>query len=133
MPLSEYLLIECSKLFARDLQTWPPQVEDVTGTAAALLATEPARPGPDLMREAFKLARWDLERELDAYDEYMRNRRWSEAGLTEADRPMLLFMSQLMGEQLLALGEATQGRVDRKAMVRVLDLTERAVLKPGEA
>ncbi|MBK7858174.1 MAG: hypothetical protein IPJ65_06025 [Archangiaceae bacterium] len=129
VPLSEHLLTECSKLFANELKAWPPQIESVSGPDAQLLAEHPPPPGRELLREAFRLARWDLEREHDAYDDYMRNQRWSQAGLSAADRPMLLFMSRLIEEQLLGLGEATQGRVNRKAMVRVLDLTERAVLK----
>lgn len=133
VPMTEHLLVECSKLFARELSTWPPQVDEVSGAPAALLASEPARPRAELLREAFQLARWELARDHDAYDAYMRNGRWSEAGLTTADKPMLLFMSRLIEEQLLALGEATQGRVNRQAMLRVLDLTERAVLKVGEA
>jgi hypothetical protein len=133
VPLSEHLLVECSKLFARDLAVWPPEVEDVSGAAAALLAGDPARPTGELLREAFRLARWDLAREHEAYDDYMRNARWGAEGLTESDKPMLLFLSRLIEEQLLSLGEATQGRVDRKGMLRVLDLTERAVLKVGEA
>ncbi|MBL8949593.1 MAG: hypothetical protein JNK82_02375 [Myxococcaceae bacterium] len=131
VPLGEHLLTECSKLFASELAKWPPPVTEATGDAAALLAGEPAKPSWQLMREAFRLARWDLGREHDAYDDYMRNQRFLEAGVAPADKPMLLFVSRLIEEQLLGLGEATEGRVDRKAMLRVLDLTERAVVKPG--
>lgn len=132
VPLSEHLLVECSKLFAKDLSTWPPPIDEVTGPDAALLASQPPAPGRELMREAFKLARFDLQRDLDAYDDYMRNERWGEHGLTAAEKPLLLFMSRFMQEQLLGLGDATEGRVNRKAMLRVLDLTERAVLKAGQ-
>ena len=133
VPLSEHLLKECSKLFARDLTTWPPPVEEVSGPLQQLLASDPKAPPLMLLGEAFQLARWDLQRDHAAYDDYMRNQRWSAAGLTAADKPMLLFMSRFIEEQLLALSEATQGRVNRPALLRVLDLTERAVLKPGEA
>lgn len=133
VPLSEHLLVECSKLFAKDLSTWPPPVEELSGADARLLAGEPPPPGPGLMREAFKLARWDLEHDLDAYDEYMRNQRWLETGLAAGDKALLLFMSRFIQEQLHGLSEATRGRVNRRAMLRVLDLTERAVLKAGEA
>jgi hypothetical protein len=133
VPLTEHLLRECSKLFARDLTRWPLEVEEPSGSAAALLISDPPRPSESVLREAFKLARWDLQREHAAYDDYMRNQRWAEAGLQGAEKPMLLFMSRVIEEQLLSLGEATQGRVNRQAMLRVLDLTERAVLKVGEA
>jgi hypothetical protein len=133
VPLSEHLLAECSKLFARELKVWPPELDEVSTEAAALLGAAAGPPTLEVLREAFRLARWDLGRELEVYDDYMRNRRWAEAGLSAGDRPMLLFLSRFIEEQLLALGEATEGRVNRKAMLRVLDLTERAVLKVGQA
>jgi hypothetical protein len=132
VPLTEHLLTECAKLFATELSKWPVEVTDATGGAAELLAGEPKRPSWRLMREAFRLARWDLGHEVDAYDDYMRNQRWLAVGLAAADKAMLLFMSRFIEEQLLGLGEATQGRVNRKSMLRVLDLTERAVVKPVE-
>jgi len=133
VPLTEHLLGECAKLFAKELAAWPPAVSEAMGEAAALLASEPRPPSAALLREAFRLARWDLGHDADAYDDYMRNQRWLEPGLSASDKPMLLFMSRFIEEQLLGLGEATEGRVNRKAMLRVLDLTERAVVKPGEA
>ena len=133
IPLQEHLLDEASKLFAAELQRWPPAIEEIdlsTGRQLAiLLADEPAAPDHTLMREAFALARFDLGRDLDAYDDYMRNQRWLEKGLAAGDKPMLLFVSRFIEEQLLSLGEATQGRVNRNAMLDVLDRTERRVLK----
>ena len=81
-----------------------------------------------MFREALRLARWDLEREHAAYDDYVRNRRYLERGLTEADRPALLFVSRWVLEQLLALADATGGRVKRPALTRkVLDGVERGL------
>jgi hypothetical protein len=125
VPVADHLLSECSKLFATELSKWPPEVDGAQLPEKA--------PGAEVMRVAFRLARWDLAREHDAYDDYMRNQRWVTEGLTPADKPTLLFMSRFIEEQLLALNEATEGRVDRPAMLRVLDLTERAVLKAGQA
>ncbi len=133
VPIREHLLKACAELFAKDLKAWPPPVEEVTGADAALLQDAKEPPAPELLRQAFLLARFDLSRELEAYDEYMRNRRWLEAGLQPKDKPMLLFLSRFIEEQLLSLKEATEGRVDRPALLRVLDLTERAVLKVSEA
>jgi hypothetical protein len=129
VPLEEHLLSECAALFAKDLSQWPPAVESESPALTAMLQLQQKAPTPLLMREAFRLARWDLERELNAYDEYMRNRGWLERGLAPADKPMLLFFSRFIGEQLLALAEHTQGRLTRPALLRVLDLTQAAVLK----
>lgn len=127
VPVADYVLTEVSKLFAKDLSKWPFEIEDASAEVTALL--EGKRPGPLLLREAFRLARWDLQREHEAYDDYMRNRRFVEAGLVEADRALLLFVSTFVQEQLLAFAEATKGKVKRPGLLHVLDLTERAVLK----
>ena len=44
---------------------------------------------------------------------------------------MLLFSHASSSEQLLAIAEDTNGRLGRPALLRVLDLTEAAVLKVG--
>lgn len=129
IPVQEHLLLECSRLFANDLGQWPlPMVESDSGTAA-LVAASPLRPGPIVFREAFRLARWELEHNFEAQDEYHRNRRWQEAGLTASERPLLMLIGRFVEEQLLGLAEATQGRIKRPALLRLLDLTEKDVMK----
>jgi hypothetical protein len=129
VPLVDHLLEEVSKLFAKDLSSWPPQIEAfgaATGhNIAELLANSPERPDIKLYAEAFRLTRLDLSRELDAYDDYLRNQRWVEAGLEVKDKAMLLFISRFVAEQLLALGEATEGRVNRTKLLEVLERTRR--------
>jgi len=92
-----------------------------------LLAADAPRPPKEVFTEALRLARWDLERSTDAVDDYFRNRRYREAGVTDADRPALLLVTRWLLEQLLSLGEATMGRVKRSDMARVLDRLERAL------
>lgn len=132
-PVIDHVLDEVSKLFATDLNTWPPQIEafdELTGRQLAeLLADTPQKPAPALFQQAFHLTRLDLSRQFDAHDDYLRNQRWLEAGLTGKDKPMVLFLSRFMAEQLLALGEATEGRVTRALMLEVLSRTERLSLK----
>ena len=129
VPLVEHLLQEVSKLLAKDLSRWPPPVQEVeAGSAAQQLLAEPGpRPGAHVYREAFRLARWDVAREFDAYDDYMRNERWRAAGLAPAERPALLFLSRWLVEQMLGLAEATEGRLKRPQLQQCLDLTERRV------
>ena len=42
-------------------------------------------------------------------------------GLEAKDKPMVLFLSRFMAEQLLGLAEATEGRVTRPHLLDVLD------------
>jgi hypothetical protein len=129
IPLLAHLLEEVAKIFARDLGHWPPRVEDFdpqTGRKLSdLLAESPLAPDPRLYREAFVLTRFDLGRELEASDDYLRNQRWMASGLPAKDRGMLLFLSRFMAEQLLGLAEATEGRVTRPHLLDVLARTER--------
>ena len=129
IPVIEHLLEEASRLFAKDLAVWPPEVSEFdpqTGQhLERLLAERPARPDPAVYAEAFRLVRWDLSRDFAATDDYWRNQRHLEAGLTAADKPMILFLSRFITEQLLALGEATEGRVTRARMLDALSRIER--------
>lgn len=135
ITIQEHLLEEVSKLFAADLAAWPPEIEafdEVTGQKlAALLADAPLRPDPRLYVEAFALTRLDLGRELEAYDDYLRNHRWLTSGLAAKDKPMLLFLSRFMSEQLLGLREATHGRLSRAHLLDVLGRTERHFFSKG--
>ena len=82
-----------------------------------------------MFREAFRLARWDLSREFEAFDDYIRNMRFVAAGLGPDSRPLLLFLSRFMTEQALGLNEATEGRIDRRRMLQVLERTERLLIR----
>ena len=135
IPLLTHLLEEVAKIFSKDLAVWPPHVENFdpqTGRKLAdLLAEAPLPPDPRIYREAFVLTRFDLGRELEASDDYLRNQRWMQTGLGAKDRGMMLFLSRFMAEQLLGLAEATEGRVTRPHLLDVLDRTERLFFARG--
>jgi hypothetical protein len=128
LPLLEHLVQEVAKLLAADLERWPPPVQELDaatiGPLAAALAPDAPPPHPSTPWEAFRLARWQLAREHDAYDDYVRNRRYLAAGVPEGDRTALLFLERWLTEQMLALGEATGGRVNRARMRECLERTE---------
>ena len=130
VPVVDHLLEEVARLLAKELAQWPPPVQEVDLTTAspafaALLTGEHPRPSPAVYTEALGLARLELQRELDAYDEYMRNKRYLERGLAPTDRAALLFLDRWLVEQMLALAEATGGRLKRPQLVRCLELVER--------
>ena len=137
VALQEHLLDEAAKLLLSQLGQWPLPVEEIdeqTGAGIAeLFAPEAPRPTPAVLAAALKLARWDLDREHDAYDDFMRNRRYQEVGITERERPVLLFVSRWVLEQLLALSDATHGRVDRHALLRLVDRLEAGIARSGDA
>jgi len=128
VPILDHLQEEVAKLLAKDLAKWPPPVQeidlDLGGTFAPLFLEPPPRPSPAVYDEALRLSRWELEREFDAYDDYMRNKRYLERGLAPTDRLTLLFLNRWLVEQMLGLGEATEGRVSRPIMRKILDKVE---------
>ncbi|MGQ0506097.1 MAG: hypothetical protein ACT4TC_12355 [Myxococcaceae bacterium] len=123
VPLADHLLEEVAKLFAQELLQWPPPLEEIGDFKDVVMAGQ--RPSRVHFQEAFRLARWELRREVEAVDDYWRNRRYQERGLVDEDKRPLLFLSRWLVEQLLALGEATQGRVKRERMLVCLEKTER--------
>jgi len=125
IPLLDHLVEEVARLLAADLAGWPPPVEDLDPSGGASFAPllEPGFPRPDdrAFDEAFRLARWELEHDLEAYDDYMKHRRWEEHGLPAESRTVLLFLSRWLHEQLTGLAEATQNRVKRRHLGSILD------------
>jgi hypothetical protein len=134
VPLLDHLVVEAARLLADELGRWPLAVQELDAATGASLApfleAGSRRPPEAVFGEALRLARWDLDREHEAYDDYVRNRRYLASGLSEADKPALLFISRWVLEQLFALADATEGRVDRRALGRVLDGVARAGTAP---
>lgn len=132
VTLAEHLMTEAAKILAKDLEGWPPPVESIDAELGAayapLLAENAPRPPHAAILEGIRLARWDLQRDFEAFDDYVRNRRWSEHGLGDEQRDALLFVSRWLIEHLLALGEATEGRVKRPQMIDGLDQIQRRLL-----
>jgi hypothetical protein len=127
--LRDHLIDEFAGRLSADLKGWPLPISELDPALGAkwahLLAPESARPSPIVFEQSFRLARWELERQWDALDEYMRNQRWLEAGIPPAEKQTLLFVSAWLVEQLLALSESTEGRIDRGRLVECLDRTAR--------
>lgn len=125
IPILDHLLEEVAKLLHKDLAAWPPPVESLDAESGAsfsgLFEPEAKRPSPRVYEEALRLARFELTREHEAYDDYVRNQRYLEQGLAPTDKPALLFLSRWLLEQMLALGESTEGRVKRPHMVQCLE------------
>jgi hypothetical protein len=129
LPLLDYLLEEAAKLLAKELKQWPPPIEELEGGASQsfreIANGERLQPPLEAYRQSFLLARWELERQFAAYDDYMRNQRWTERGLSLGHRADLLYLSRWLVEKLLLLREQSQGRVSREQLVNCLERAQR--------
>lgn len=134
VPVIEHLLGEIARLITQELGTWPPPVEaldlQLGKQFAPLFMPGRPRPSASVYAESFRLARWELERDTAAYDDYMRNQRWVQKALLPEDKQAMLFLSRWLVEQLLAIGEGTEGRINRPRMIDCLGRIER-LLQPS--
>jgi hypothetical protein len=133
VPLAEQLLEEASRLLAQELSAWPPSIdswESPTDEArfGPLLAQGAPAPEPAVFAAAFHVARLELSRELEAIDDYHRNERWRAFAAPGRAVDQLLFLERYLTEQMLAIGEATNGRIKRAQLVDLLARAERKLL-----
>lgn len=128
LSLIDHLLTEMAKLIAQDLSTWPLPIQELDPALSAcyreVIAAE-SRPADGVFAEAFRLTRWELKREVDAIDEYMRNLRWMSFGLSSRDKAPILFVARWLLEQYLSLLESTNSRITRVDLLECLERTQR--------
>lgn len=130
VALEEHLLDEVAKVLSEELSSWPLPVSgwNLPGDEARfsrLLGPGSRRPDPPTFVAAFRLARMELSREILQIDDFMRNERWREHTDAGDGYEAMILVSRYLTEQMLALGEATEGRLNRAKLVSCLAQTER--------
>lgn len=127
---ADVLVEEVARILVDELtRRWPPQVEWTDADAAARFAPlyEPGAPRPSTaaLREGLRLARWEIEREVEAIDFYLRNDHAGRVVATPQDRLALELVWKLVTEWLYELRERTENRLTRRHLVACLDEVER--------
>jgi len=130
-PVREVIVEKFAEHLAEELAAWPPPFVEWVSDAqrARWEAGVAARPRDEVLRFALHLARLDLSREYDAYEQAMVNerpRRW----LTPEEESAGHLLVLLLTEQCLELKEHASGaRLTRADLVRALDLLERRLFR----
>ena len=130
-PVKEVLLEHFADDLAQRLRDWPPaEVDWVTEELRRRWAAGLSRrPGEPVVRLALELARLDLLREHEAFDERMRNEAPRTCG-EEGDEAALQLLVTFLTEQCLALREWAEGaRLSRADLARAVDLVTRRVFR----
>ena len=134
-PVKELLLERFAAELARELREWPPPFvewvsEELRRRYQAGMAV---RPRDEVVRFALEMARLDLDREVEALDEKMRNeapRRLRGA----AEEAAAHLLSRLVSEKCLSLKEWAEGaRLTREDLVRAVELVEKRLDPPSPA
>lgn len=124
---------EAAKVLADELRRWPPAAVEWTDSAtrerfAPLYAEGAPRPAQGAYTEAFRLARWELEHDVEAIDFYQRNDHAARALATAHDRLALELLWKLLTEWMYELAERTENRLKRRHLLACLDEAERRLL-----
>jgi hypothetical protein len=128
---AEVLKTEIVKELAQDLSGWPPPVlewKDAAAEAryAAALAPDCPRPSDAVIKTAFQLATWELERNFDALDEFARNDRAAQVAGDARERLCLDLLGRWLTDVMLELKEVSPlKRADlvlclQRARIRIL-------------
>ena len=133
VPLTDYVLDEVAKKLRDRLADWPVQVLEWNSEGdrirfSPLVAPDSAPPDFYTFREAFRLASWELSREYEAIDSYMRREEWKNAGIGPDGYDLLVFLDRYLTEEMLAVLDVTEGRIGRRDLVRCLDKAEKLLL-----
>lgn len=130
-PVKEVVVERFADELATRLTAWPPpDVEWISDDLRRRL--EPGLAGPPrdaVLRLALELARLDLLREHEAYDEAMRNRapRTCQGPAEEAALQLLVLY---VGEECLSLKEWAEGaKLTRADLAHAVELAERRIFR----
>jgi len=130
-PVKEVILERFAEELSDRLRAWPPQdvewlSDDLRRRLEAGLAQPPRE---EILRLGLELARLDLLREHEAFDEAMRNRAPSIC-LGAADEATLQLLLLYVGEECLSLKEWAEGaKLTRPDLAHAVDLTERHLFR----
>ncbi len=130
-PVKEVILSRFADELATRLRAWPPPdlewvSEELRARWSAGLA---AAPRDEVLRLALELARLDLLRAHDAYEEAMRNRA-PRACQGPAEEAALHLLALYVGEECLALKDWAEGaRLARADLARAVELVERRLFR----
>jgi hypothetical protein len=130
-PVKEVILTRFADELAERLRAWPPaDLEWVSDELRVRWSAGLAAPPRDeVLRLALELARLDLLREHEAYEEAMRNRA-PRACQGPADEAALQLLALYVGEECLALKEWAEGaRLGRADLARAVELAERRLFR----
>ncbi len=128
-PLKEYVLDVVAKQLAIAAEQFPPRVEewerpDLQARFAPLLEKTFGRPRLGVLRVSLKLYRWELEREVEAIDQFMRNNGWEDESLDPTEVETAIFLWHYWVDQTLAFKEYAGNKFKHAELIGLADRIE---------
>jgi len=133
-PLKAHVLDEVAKKLAAAVEEFPPEIdswerEDLRLRFEPLLASRHERPELNVVRVALKLFRWELDRDIVAIDDYMRNEHWQAEHLDPTDLELAVFLWQFWTEQTLVFKDYAQEKFRWAELMGLADRLEARLLE----
>lgn len=134
-PLKEYVLDEVAKTLAQAVEEFPPIIEEWEREdlrlrfEPMLLALKGRRPELNVVRVALTLFRLELDRDVVAIDDYMRNERWAAEGLSLVDREQAVFLWQFWTEQVLVFKDYAADKFKWSELMGLADRLEKRLVE----
>jgi len=125
--LEDALAHEAARVLADEVLDWPPRIawEDARAEAElAPLFDDATRPSLAAIALGFKLARWELERELEAIDHALRNDVFARELADERERLAARFLWRYLPEWLFELKDRAGPRITRAHLLDALGQAE---------
>lgn len=135
--VAEWLSDQVVKTVSEELQGWPPPVE-LWNDLSLRMRYEPAlgagcpRPPAPVFRAAFKLARWELGREYEALDHFVRNDKAAEVTADARERVCLDFLHQWLTDSMLEILEVSEP-IKRPHLIECLQRIEDHLFGPARS
>lgn len=134
-PLKSWVLDEVTKLFAEAVEKFPPVIEDweredLRERFEPVLQRVHAPLAEPVLRLALQLFRWEIEREYERMDRYLRGGHQSEFGLDNLQLDTAMFVWHYWVDQMLAFMEVATGKFRRHELLGIADRLESRLL-PG--
>jgi len=131
--VDDWLSDEVVKVLHEDLRDWPPPIvywQDLEARKRYEDALAPTCPRPPLLvfRDAFQLARWELEHDFEAIDYYVRNDKAGLVATTPLERLCLRFLHAWLTDSMLEILEVS--RLKRPQLVECLNRLEALICGP---
>lgn len=132
-PLKSWVLDEVTKLFAEAVEKFPPEIEDweredLRERFEPVLHRVRAPLSTSVIRLALKLFRWEIEREYERMDSYLRGGHHSEFGLDALQLDTALFVWHYWVDQMLAFMEVATGKFRRHELSGIAERLESRLL-----
>jgi hypothetical protein len=132
-PLTDYVLDQFADRLARELEAWPPGIDEWLDEALRqrfrTAIERPSAPPLDTLRVGCEMARRELLREYELIDAFWRSGRQRELVADELEATSAHFVTRFLVDAALGFQELAKDKFNRGELVVLLEKVEDRLLR----